>query len=47
SLTLAHRIVDGEDAMKLYCDGRVVLVWTDPATGKPVALPSSIRNACL
>lgn len=46
SLTLSHRIVDGEDATKLYCDGRVVLVWTDPANGKPVALPEAIRNAC-
>lgn len=45
SLTLAHRIVDADDGTRLYCDGRVVLVWTDPATGKPVALPEAIR-AC-
>jgi len=45
SITLGHRIVDAGDAQKLYCDGRTVLVWTDPATGKPVALPQAIRNA--
>ena len=44
SITLAHRIVDtGNDA--LYSDGKVVLVWMDPATGKPVPLPPSIRDA--
>lgn len=46
SLTLGHRIVDADNPQQLYCDGRVVLVWTDPATGKSVALPESIRNAC-
>ena len=45
SITIGHRIVDAGDASKLYCDGRTVLVWTDPATGKPVALPQAIRNA--
>lgn len=46
SLTLGHRIVDDEDRTRLYCDGRVVLVWTDPATGQSVPLPEAIRRAC-
>jgi acyl-CoA thioester hydrolase len=45
SITIGHRIVDAKDAQKLYCDGRTVLVWADPATGKPVPLPEAIRNA--
>lgn len=45
SITIGHRIVDANDARKLYCDGRTVLVWTDPATGKSVALPEAIRTA--
>ncbi len=45
SLTLAHRIVD--DAGRLYSDGNVVLVWVDPASGKPVALPEAIRKAAV
>ncbi|MGH8212791.1 MAG: acyl-CoA thioesterase [Rhodanobacteraceae bacterium] len=47
SITLGHRVVDANDAQKLYCDGRSVLVWTDPATGKSVSLPEAIRNACM
>lgn len=45
SLTLAHRIVD--DAGTLYCDGNVVLVWVDPGTGKPVALPEAVRKSAV
>ena len=45
SLTLGHRIVDAADASRLYCDGRVVLVWMNPASGKPVPLPPTIREA--
>ncbi len=45
SITLAHRVVDASDDTRLYCDGHVVMVWMDPATGKPVALPTSIRAA--
>lgn len=41
SLTLAHRIAD--DAGRLFCDGNVVLVWIDPAGGKPVPLPVAVR----
>lgn len=45
SLTLAHRIVDAGDPARLYSDGRVVMVWMNPLTGKPVALPAAIRAA--
>jgi acyl-CoA thioester hydrolase len=45
SLTLGHRIVDAADTNRLYCDGRVVMVWMNPATGKPVPLPLTIRKA--
>ena len=45
SITIGHRIVDGGDLQKLYCDGRTVLVWADPTTGKPVPLPDAIRSA--
>ncbi|HEX7112758.1 MAG TPA: thioesterase family protein [Mizugakiibacter sp.] len=46
SLTLAHRIVDAADPERLYCDGRVVMVWADPQSGRPVPLPDAIRTAC-
>lgn len=45
SITLAHRIVDADDGERLYCDGHVVLVWMNPATGKPVPLPQAIRDS--
>jgi acyl-CoA thioester hydrolase len=45
SITIAHRVVDAGDPQTLYCDGRVVMVWIDPATGKPVPLPPSVRQA--
>jgi acyl-CoA thioester hydrolase len=44
SVTIAHRIVNANDG-GLYSDGKVVMVWMDPATGKPVPLPQSIRDA--
>lgn len=44
SVTIAHRIVNAHDDA-LYSDGKVVMVWMDPATGKPVPLPQSIRDA--
>ncbi|WP_329740684.1 thioesterase family protein [Dyella sp. A6] len=44
SMTIAHRLVDAEDSERLYCDGHVVMVWMDPATGRPVPLPESIRE---
>ena len=45
SMTIGHRILDAEHADRLYGDGHVVMVWMDPATGKPVALPDAIRAA--
>jgi acyl-CoA thioester hydrolase len=45
SMTISHRIVDATDAGVLYCDGHVVMVWMNPATGKPVPLPATIRAA--
>ncbi|MHA6203997.1 acyl-CoA thioesterase [Dyella soli] len=45
SITLAHHIVDADDDRCVYSDGNVVMVWMNPATGKPVALPRSIRDA--
>ena len=45
SLTLAHRIVDTGDPARLYSDGRVVLVWMNPASGRPVPLPAAVRSA--
>ncbi|HET7300491.1 MAG TPA: thioesterase family protein [Oleiagrimonas sp.] len=45
SITVGHRIVDAEDADCLYSDGRVVMVWMDPACGKSVPLPQAIRDA--
>jgi len=45
SMTIAHRIVDADDAGRLYCDGNVVMVWMDPGSGKPVPLPEAIRAA--
>jgi acyl-CoA thioester hydrolase len=43
SLTIAHRIVAEDDADCVYCDGDVVMVWVDPANGRPVPLPDAIR----
>ncbi len=45
SITLAHRIVAADDDSRLYCDGHVVMVWMDPASGRPVSLPASVRAA--
>ena len=47
SLTIGHRIVDANDADALYCDGHVVIVWIDPQSGRSVALPASVRAACM
>ncbi len=46
SLTIAHRIVDAVDATIVYLDGNVVMVWIDPSSGRPVALPQIIRDIC-
>lgn len=45
SITLAHRIVAADDETCLYCDGHVVMVWMNPASGKAVGLPASVRAA--
>ena len=45
SATLGHRIVEHGNPERLYCDGHVVLVWMDPASGKPVPIPEVIRSA--
>jgi acyl-CoA thioester hydrolase len=45
AMTIAHHLVDAADDGVLYCDGHVVMVWMDPATGKPVPLPQAIRDA--
>jgi acyl-CoA thioester hydrolase len=45
SMTIAHRVTDAEHPDQLYCDGHVVMVWMDPASGKPVPLPEAIRAA--
>src|SRR5690606_6473447 len=34
SVTIGHRIVDQQDAGKLYSDGNVVVVWMDAQTGR-------------
>ena len=46
SLTLAHRLVDAQDHGIVFADGTSVLVWVDPESGKPVALPPSVVAAC-
>ena len=46
SLTIAHRIVDAKDGTVVYLDGNVVMVWIDPANGRPVPLPDEIRATC-
>jgi acyl-CoA thioester hydrolase len=46
STTLAHRIIDADDREILYSDGHSVMVWVDPATGRPVPLPDVIRAGC-
>jgi acyl-CoA thioester hydrolase len=45
SITIGHRIVDAESKDKLYCDGHVVMVWMDPASGKSVPLPQPIKDS--
>ena len=45
SMTISHRIVDADDASRLYCDGHVVMVWMNPANGKAMPLPATIRAA--
>ena len=44
SITIGHAIAS-EDGTVLYCDGHVVAVWIDRASGRPRPLPDSIRKA--
>jgi len=44
SVTIGHRIMS-EDGATLYCDGHVVVVWIDRASGRPIPLPETVRNA--
>jgi acyl-CoA thioester hydrolase len=44
SATIGHRIIS-EDGTTLYCDGHVVVVWIDRASGRPISLPESVRKA--
>jgi acyl-CoA thioester hydrolase len=45
SMTMGHRIVDASDESRVYCDGHVVMVWMDPASGKSVPLPHAVRES--
>lgn len=45
SMTITHRVIDADHPDRLYCDGHTVMVWMDPASGKPVPLPEAIRAA--
>jgi acyl-CoA thioester hydrolase len=44
-MTIGHRIVDADDTSRVYCDGHVVMVWMNPATGMALPLPATIRAA--
>ena len=44
SLTIGHRMLDA-DSGALHCDGQVVVVWIERASGKPTPLPEAIRRA--
>ena len=45
SLTLSHRITSA-DGKRLYSDASVVMVWINPADGRPLPLPAAVRLAC-
>ncbi len=44
SLTVGHRMTSAGDDGVLYADGNTVLVWVDPADGRPVPLPEVVRR---
>ena len=46
SLTIAHRLLGGDDGRVVFADGSSVLVWVDAASGRPVSLPAPILAAC-
>jgi acyl-CoA thioester hydrolase len=45
SHVIGHRILSARDESVLYSDGHVVIVWIDPASGRPTALPEIMRRA--
>ncbi len=45
SLTLSHRIVDGNRPDTVYSDGHVVMVWISRRSGRSVPLPEAVRAA--
>jgi acyl-CoA thioester hydrolase len=45
SMTVGHRILNADDAARVYSDGHVVMVWMNPTSGRPVPLPQAIRDA--
>jgi acyl-CoA thioester hydrolase len=44
SLTVGHRMTSAADDEVLYADGNTVLVWVNPADGRPVPLPEVVRR---
>ena len=46
SLSIGHRIIDGDNPKTVYCDGNVVMVWIDRQSGKAATLPRTVRDAC-
>jgi acyl-CoA thioester hydrolase len=44
SLTVGHRMTSAGDDEVLYADGNTVLVWVNPADGRPVPLPEVVRR---
>ncbi|HQV71759.1 MAG: acyl-CoA thioesterase [Xanthomonadales bacterium] len=45
SMSIDHRITSA-DGSRLHSDGNVVMVWVNPASGKPIPLPAAVREAC-
>lgn len=46
SVTIGNRVVEHGEPTCVYAEGDLVMVWMDPATGRPVPLPEAIRSAC-
>jgi len=46
SLTISHRIVSTDASGRLHSDGRVTMVWIEPASGRTTPLPETIRTTC-
>src|SRR3546814_17889199 len=43
SVTIGHTIASA-DGSPVYADGHVVMVWLDPASGRPTPLPEVVRR---